>query len=92
MAAIFLKQAGFLDCIKTCDEALEIDPASVKALFRKGSACIHYGRWEDADRNLQLALKADPTNVGAKRELRRLRELQAKQNRKEKQKFSGMFK
>ena len=62
LAQCYIKQRKYKDAIKQCDKALEIEPANVKALFRKGKAFNALDDWEEATRNLKKALEIDPKN------------------------------
>lgn len=50
------------DAIKACDVALEIDPKSVKAWFRRGQACAQIQQYAAARRNLHRAAELEPQN------------------------------
>lgn len=90
-AVCLMKTKSWKEVIENCNKALEIDPANVKALYRKGSALIDLDDWEQAKLCLEKALQHDPSNKEIKQEIARLRKKITEQNQKDKKIFSGMF-
>lgn len=54
------------------DEALKLDPANIKALFRRGCAHASTAAWELARIDFQEVLRLDPSNDAARTELGQL--------------------
>ena len=74
-----------------CTKALELDPKSVKALFRRGKCNAQLGHLEEAKEDLQRVLQLQPENKDAVREMRGLKAQFATQRKKELKKFAGLF-
>jgi len=55
-----LKLEDWSRCIVACGKVLEVDSQNVKALFRRGSAFIGSGGFEEARRDLKEAARLDP--------------------------------
>lgn len=66
LALCYLKLNKTKDCISSCDEALEIEPNNVKALFRKGLAYLQTNDYELALKQFEKLLEIDPNNAEAK--------------------------
>lgn len=64
--------------------ALEIDPLNVKALYRRAVASRAMGDADAAKDDLKAALKVDPKNVSAKKELMAIKKTLEEQKKKEK--------
>ncbi|EKX51953.1 hypothetical protein GUITHDRAFT_49725, partial [Guillardia theta CCMP2712] len=96
IAACAMKQNNWQNCVRACDAALELDPQSVKAFYRRALARItpaSSGAHEQdlALQDLEQAYEIDPTNVKVKAKLLELRKQIAKQKHNDKATFSGMF-
>mmetsp|Transcript_23402 Transcript_23402/g.70395 ORF Transcript_23402/g.70395 Transcript_23402/m.70395 type:complete len:642 (-) Transcript_23402:1213-3138(-) len=74
---------------RACDKVLHFKPRDVKALYRKGVAGARLGRVDGAVVDLQKALKLEPANRDAKRELARLTDIVRRKRLEEKKRFSG---
>lgn len=74
-----------------CTKALELEPTSVKALFRRGKCNAQLGHLDEAKEDLERVMQLQPDNKDANRELRALKPLFDKQRKKEQKKFAGMF-
>jgi len=90
-AACSLKLKKLKDAVEDCTKALGIEKNNVKALFRRGCAYVESADWEAARSDLQLALKLDALNDAVKKELRRLADLEAAQNKADRARYAGMF-
>ena len=55
VAACSLKLKDNRKCVKYCTGVLKECPSNVKALFRRGSAYVEMGEWEQAKRDLHKA-------------------------------------
>lgn len=74
-----------------CSRALELDPKSVKALFRRGTAKLELGEHDAAAEDAALILEVEPENKDAET-LRKKAELEKKRaKQKEKAMCSKMF-
>ena len=90
-AACYLKLNKLETAKEKCNAALEIDPASVKALYRRGCAYLELGSWDEAKADLKGCLALDAKNKGA---ITALKKVQAKitgHANKQKAMFGGMF-
>jgi regulator of sirC expression with transglutaminase-like and TPR domain len=58
---------SFAEALIDADSALELDPAHVKAHYRRGLAGIHLGLDEVALAEAQLCVNALPTNAAFKK-------------------------
>jgi len=68
-AACHLKLGSPDACIRACDDALALDPANVKAMFRKGSALRSKGEWSASECTLKQAVQLAPTDNLIQQEL-----------------------
>eukprot|EP00960_Hanusia_phi_P049743 759743-Hanusia_phi.AAC.2 len=96
IAACAMKQKNWQNCVRACDAALEIEPQSVKAFYRRALARItpaSAGAHEQdlALQDLEAAYEIDPSNLKVKVKLLDLRKQIAKQKQSDKATFSGMF-
>lgn len=66
LALCYLKVNKLKECIANCDQALKLDPKSVKAHFRKGLAYLPTKDYEKAVKQFDLVLQLDPNNAEAK--------------------------
>lgn len=73
-------------CKLHCDQALEIEPGSVKALYRRALACMGLGGdlgMAEASKSLHTALQLDPKNKQVKNELRKVRSVAKEKDRQQ---------
>ncbi|XP_055078437.1 FKBP prolyl isomerase 16 isoform X2 [Periophthalmus magnuspinnatus] len=71
MAQLKLEQNE--EALKTCDEALQLDPHNVKALFRSGKVLLSdKGQYKEAMELLKRALKLEPSTKAIHAELSKL--------------------
>ncbi|XP_055078439.1 FKBP prolyl isomerase 16 isoform X3 [Periophthalmus magnuspinnatus] len=70
MAQLKLEQNE--EALKTCDEALQLDPHNVKALFRSGKLLSDKGQYKEAMELLKRALKLEPSTKAIHAELSKL--------------------
>merc|ERR1719443_546801 len=68
-----LKQREYRTTIEVCEEALKIDPRSVKALFRRGQARHELGSLKEAFRDIRGASELSPDDKVLNEELEKLR-------------------
>merc|ERR550537_40774 len=90
-AAVSLKTKAYMDAVKDCTKALELDGSSVKGLFRRGQAYTKLEFFEEAEGDFKKALEAEPANRDVRAEYKRLKVLQKAQNQKEMKLFGNMF-
>ncbi|CAG9120782.1 unnamed protein product [Plutella xylostella] len=72
-------------------KALDIDENNVKGLFRRGQALLGMGETEQAMKDFQQVLSAEPQNKAASNQLIICRSTIQKQKQKEKQLYANMF-
>lgn len=93
LALCYLRQDENEKAYEAALKALELDPVNVKALFRKGCACIQLRRWDQAKEALLRALEIEPGNSSVKNEIANLKSEHGKwmeeQRTKEKLIFGG---
>eukprot|EP00288_Rhodomonas_lens_P017047 CAMPEP_0177696218 /NCGR_PEP_ID=MMETSP0484_2-20121128/3864_1 /TAXON_ID=354590 /ORGANISM="Rhodomonas lens, Strain RHODO" /LENGTH=604 /DNA_ID=CAMNT_0019207177 /DNA_START=101 /DNA_END=1912 /DNA_ORIENTATION=- len=58
--------------VKTCSEALELDPKNEKAMYRRATSQKELGRFQEAAADLQACLAINPTSSDAKKALKGL--------------------
>lgn len=91
-----LKIAKFDEAVKACDFALELDPANIKALYRRAEGLVRpsgstaYDQ-DMAIKDLNKASELDPNDKVVASFLKTLREERKKQRTKDKGTFEGMF-
>lgn len=91
LAQVELNAGAPKDCVTQCDKALGIEPASVKALFKRGKARFVLGDWDEAVADFKRVLELDASNVDAQRELAAVQETVRAHNQKQKQLYSKLF-
>eukprot|EP00958_Prasinococcus_capsulatus_P007906 scaffold740_cov405-Prasinococcus_capsulatus_cf.AAC.9 len=74
-AAALLKLQLFSPALAECNQALRIDPDSVKALFRRAQARRGLKLYSQAVEDLEKALRLEPRNLHLRRELDDVEEL-----------------
>eukprot|EP00971_Amphidinium_carterae_P259034 5140706-Amphidinium_carterae.1 len=62
-ALVRLKLDRAAEALEDCEHALALNARYMKALHRKGKALYDLGRYEEAVRNFQLALRESPGNT-----------------------------
>ena len=68
---------------------LEIDPSSVKALFRQGKCQLACDKWDAAKESFRKVLELDDGNMEARRGLQSVRVKMQAQKEKEKKLYAG---
>jgi len=91
LSACYLKLGKQEKAIANASSALEIDPKSAKALFRRAQAKITLKKWEDAKTDLVSATQFDPTSADVKAALANVQKELDAQVAREKQLYSNMF-
>ncbi|XP_058759820.1 uncharacterized protein LOC131633125 [Vicia villosa] len=91
-AVCFLKQGKYENTIKECTKALELNPAYVKALVRRGEAHEKLEHFEEAIADMKKILEIDPSNDQARKAIRRLEPLAAVKREKMKEEMIAKLK
>ena len=91
LSAVYFKLSLFLKSIEHASRALEADPASVKALYRRGVAYSSFSDFESALIDFQDALKLDPNNSDIKNEIANVQKKKKQNVDKEKAIFGKLF-
>ncbi|KAK4270291.1 hypothetical protein QN277_023344 [Acacia crassicarpa] len=88
----FMKLGKYEDTIKECTKALELNPAYLKSLVRRGEAHEKLEHFEEAIADMKKILEIDPSNDQARRTIRRLEPLAAEKREKMKEEMIGKLK
>jgi len=91
LAMCHLKLGNVDKARDNCTKALQIDPANVKALFRRGKCYSQLGALDEAKADLEQVLRHQPDNRDALREMQTLRGRFASHKKKEQKRFAGFF-
>ena len=91
LAMCHLKLGNTEKARDNCTKALAIEPANVKALFRRGKCHAALNAIDEAKDDFEAVLAADPSNREAPRELQALKSKFAARHKKEQKKFAGFF-
>lgn len=67
-----LKQKKYVECMKDCDECLQLEPKNVKAMLRKCEALLAMEQKNEAYKLYSFILKVDPGNAVAKKALKNI--------------------
>lgn len=71
------RKAEYLASAKDCDRALQLDPESLKARFRRGSAYAKLKKWDQAEEDLRVAVQGNPDDKKAVAELEYVKRMNA---------------
>lgn len=88
-AMCHLKLKHYASCEKDCEDVLDVDPASVKALFRLGKCQLALDHWDAAKESFRKVLELDDGNVEARRGLQSVRAAEKAQKDKDKKLYAG---
>jgi len=91
LAACYLKTKEYKEVIENTNKALELDPLSVKGLWRRGCALTETGDWEDAKLAFKKALQIEPDNKSVISSLTRLNKIISERDKEDKKRFKNMF-
>lgn len=91
-AICYLKLGKYGETVKECTKALELNPAYVKALVRRGEALEKLERYDEAISDLKKILELDPSNDQARRNIVRLEPLAREKMEKMKEEMIGKLK
>ncbi|RZC73707.1 hypothetical protein C5167_049190 [Papaver somniferum] len=84
-----LQQGRYEETIKECNKALELNPAYMKALIRRGEAHEKLEHFEEAVIDMKKIVELDPSNNQARRSIVRLEPLAAEKREKMKEEMIG---
>lgn len=92
-AMCHLKLSEWTDTVHACNKVLEIDDqkTNIKVLYRRGTAHMHMGFFDEAKKDLMAAYKIDQKNKDVRKALASLKEAVATSKKKEKATYGGMF-
>lgn len=91
MAMVYLKLSEYNSTVDSCDKALEMDPKSEKAYFRRGQALLSLQEFDDAIKDFKICLEIDPNNKAAKNQVASTQQAMKKHKAAERQRYAGMF-
>jgi len=89
-----LKTQNWTEAIQSSNQVLNVEGygQNVKALYRRGTAHLHNGNFQQAKEDLMAAYQLDKTNnKDVRKALQKLKAAQAEIKQKEKKAFGGMF-
>lgn len=92
-SAISLHKSGaaLTRVVDNCDKALALDPANVKALFRRGTCMREQKDLARAEKDIRRALELDPNNTAARRELATIERAKKLEHQRQKRLAQQMF-
>ncbi|XP_057717738.1 70 kDa peptidyl-prolyl isomerase-like [Arachis stenosperma] len=90
-AACCLKLNDFPGAMKLCSQVLDVEICNVKALYRRAQAYIETGDFLLADVDIKKALEVDPQNREVMVMKKKLKQLQAENDKKYAKLYENMF-
>ncbi|XP_056688584.1 uncharacterized protein, partial [Spinacia oleracea] len=84
-----LKQGKYDETVKECSKAIELNPAYVKALLRRGEAYEKLERYEEAISDMKKILEVEASNEQARRNIVRMEPLAREKAEKMKEEMIG---
>ena len=87
----YIKMVQWERVLENCKFALEIDPKSTKALFRRAQAYEAKKDWDNALSDLKLASETSPDDPNVKKSELRIQKLILKEKQKEKKMYKNIF-
>jgi tetratricopeptide (TPR) repeat protein len=91
LAAAQIRLELWEDAVAAATAALDLDPSSAKALFRRGVARSRLSEWDRAKTDLTAACRADPRNRDARAELAVVQSQLAQMREAERERLSKLF-
>lgn len=91
-AVCFFKMGKYNETVKECSKALELNPAYVKALVKRGEALEKLERYDEAIADMKKILELDPSNDQARRNIIRLEPIAKEKMEKMKEEMIGKLK
>jgi FK506-binding protein 4/5 len=92
LAAVALKEKQWKEAIENCDKAVELDPKSVKGLYRRAQAHQGSHDLEAAKKDLTEALSVEPGNGAVQSLLNKVKQEIQQTKEKEKKLYGRLFK
>ncbi|XP_056682919.1 peptidyl-prolyl cis-trans isomerase FKBP62-like [Spinacia oleracea] len=84
-----LKQGKYDETVKECSKAIELNPAYVKALLRRGEAYEKLERYEEAISDMKKILEVEASNEQARRNIVRMEPLAREKAEKMKEEMTS---
>jgi len=91
LALAYFKLEKFDQSLRVCNEALELDDASVKALYRRATVFYEKKKWDDANKDLKKASSLAPNDKAIKKLQQNIDFQIKRQKAKEKKMAQKMF-
>ena len=91
LAICYIKTRNYSDAIKSCTEALSIDPRNEKGLFRRGTAYFENREFDLAKKDFESVIKLDPNNKAARNQIVACNNEIKAQLEREKKIYKNMF-
>ncbi|KAL4659538.1 peptidyl-prolyl cis-trans isomerase FKBP4-like isoform X2 [Arapaima gigas] len=91
LAVCYLKMREPTQAVESCNQALELDDGSEKALFRRAEACFAMGEFERARDDLRRVLQLYPANTAARARLLLCQRRVKEQRETDKRLYAGLF-
>eukprot|EP01100_Stratorugosa_tubuloviscum_P010685 TRINITY_DN4611_c0_g1_i1.p1 TRINITY_DN4611_c0_g1~~TRINITY_DN4611_c0_g1_i1.p1 ORF type:complete len:194 (+),score=67.38 TRINITY_DN4611_c0_g1_i1:58-639(+) len=91
-AACYLQKTDFDNCVKDCNQAINLDNNYLKAIQRRASAFEKLNNFEDALKDYKKIIQLDPTNEQARKMIPNLEKIVEVEREKKIQEAIGSFK
>jgi len=91
LAAAHLKEKGYKKVVEEASKALDLEPSSVKALWRRGVAYTYLSEYISATRDFDSALTIDPDNDAVKSAYSNCKKRMQASDKKDKKRFENLF-
>eukprot|EP00002_Diphylleia_rotans_P035289 TRINITY_DN7687_c0_g1_i3.p1 TRINITY_DN7687_c0_g1~~TRINITY_DN7687_c0_g1_i3.p1 ORF type:complete len:158 (-),score=50.30 TRINITY_DN7687_c0_g1_i3:16-489(-) len=92
LSATHLKLENYVEAAKFCDAILKEDPDNVKALFRRGQACVGKCEFDAAKKDYLAAQKLSPSDKAIAQALKQLPVQIQEYERAQKEVYKNIFK
>ncbi|KIY97518.1 FK506-binding protein 4/5 [Monoraphidium neglectum] len=92
LAAVELKRGNHREAQKSATKVLDLDPANVKALYRRAQALVGLQELLEAERDVKAALEVEPGSADLAALSKRVKVLIKQLNKKEAGLYKSMFK
>ncbi|KAK8946302.1 Peptidyl-prolyl cis-trans isomerase PASTICCINO1 [Platanthera guangdongensis] len=92
VAACFQKMGEYRKSIETCNKVLDANPVNVKALYRRGTAYMLSGDFEEARKDFNAMISMDKSSEpDANAALQKLKQKELEVEKKDRKQFKGLF-
>jgi len=91
LSMAFLKREKFAKAQKYAGRALDLDPAHVKSLFRRGQASLALGDLDAAKEDFDSVAELDPGNKALPRERKKLQQRFKEHRKREQATYRNLF-